>query len=89
MTLTLQEGQASQHDSSGNRLVQFSAGDVIEPGSAFGPTAASLATIAEEQCRTLLFTPSGKERLARSDPKRALELYEYVLANIASTRGIG
>ncbi len=85
----LQEGQASQHDSSGNRLVQFSAGDVIEPGSAFGPDAASFATIAEDQCRTLLLTPAAKDRLARSDPKRALELYEYVLANIASTRGIG
>ncbi|MXX91218.1 MAG: STAS domain-containing protein [Boseongicola sp. SB0677_bin_26] len=85
----LQDGQASQHDATGNRLIQFSAGDVIEPGSAFGPIAADLATIAEAQCRTLLFTPAARERLARSDPKRALELYEYVLANIASTRGIG
>ena len=85
----LQDGRASQHDATGNRLIQFSAGDVIEPGSAFGPSAAELATIAEVQCRTLLFTPAAKERLARTDPKRALELYEYVLANISSTRGIG
>ena len=85
----LQDGRASQHDSTGNRLIQFSAGDVIEPGSAFGPAAANLATIAEVQCRTLLLTPAAKERLARSDPKQALELYEYVLANIALTRGTG
>ena len=85
----LQEGRASQYDASGNRLFQFSAGDVIEPGGAFDSTAATLATIAEEQCHTLLFTPSARRRLGEADPKRILELYEYVLANVSSTRGTG
>ena len=85
----LQEGRASQFDASGNRLCQFSAGDVIEPGGAFDSAAAVLATIAEEQCHTLLFTPEARKRLAEADPKRILELYEYVLANASSTRGTG
>ncbi|MDE0345726.1 MAG: SulP family inorganic anion transporter, partial [Boseongicola sp.] len=50
----LQDGRASQHDATGNRLIQFAAGDVIEPGSAFGTAAANLATIAEVPCRTLV-----------------------------------
>ena len=85
----LQEGRASQFDASGNRLCQFSAGDVIEPGGAFDSMAATLETIAEEQCHTLLFTSAARKRLGEADPERLLELYEYVLANVSSTRGTG
>ena len=82
----LQEGRASQFDASGNRLFQFSAGDAIEPGGAFESIAATSTTVAEEQCHTLLFTPAARKRLGEADPKRLLELYEYVLTNTSSLR---
>lgn len=74
----LQEGRASQYDSNGARLVQYSPGDAIEPRGAFDNSTAARATIAVERCRSLLLKPDARERLEASEPERMLRLYEYL-----------
>ena len=83
----LREGKASQYDSSGARLFQFSAGDVIEPRGAFDASPAFNATIAVERCRTLVLSPQARARLELRDPQRMLRLYEYILTADSGTSG--
>lgn len=83
----LHEGRASQFDSDGGRLHQFSPGDVIEPRGAFDMSPALNATIAVERCRTLVLSPEVRARLERSQPQRMLELYGYVLTADAAAAG--
>ena len=83
----LREGRASQFDSSGNRLLQLSPGDVIEPRGAFDASPAANATIAVEPCRTLVLAPNVRVRLERSRPQRMLELYAYLFTAGAEAPG--
>ena len=83
----LKEGRASQFDSHGSRMFQFSPGDVIEPRGAFDTSVAVNATIAVEPCRTLVLAPEARERLERSHPQRMLKLYEYVFTAGEGTTG--
>lgn len=83
----LHEGRASQFDSNGDRLQQFSPGDVIEPRGAFDTSPALSATIAVEPCRTLVLSPDARAGLERSQPQRMLELYGYLLTADATAAG--
>ena len=76
--MLLQKGRASQLDSSGVRLFQYSRGDAIEPRGAFDTSAATNATIADEQCRALVLAPDDRAQLEQSEPQRLFRLYEYL-----------
>ena len=76
----LTAGSASAYDSSEVRLLQFVAGDAIEPKAAFGPCSTSLSVIADEPCRTLTLTPNSRERLEREEEQLIVRLYGYLLS---------
>lgn len=76
--LLLREGRASQFDTGGDRIRQFSPGDVIEPRGAFDSVPAMEATIADERCRAMLLTRDARKSLERKEPQRILRLYEYI-----------
>ena len=83
----LQRGRASQVDSTGARLFQFSPGDVIEPRGAFDTSAATNTTIAVDRCRTLVLAPGARLQLEQTEPQRMLKLYEYLFTADAPAPG--
>ena len=63
----------------GVRLSQCAAGDAVEPLAAFGAYSAGTSTIADEPCRTMLFTPNARLLLEEFHPKLGLELYRFLM----------
>ena len=76
----LTAGRASAYDSSDIRLLQYVAGDAIEPRAAFGPYSPHVSVIADEPCRTLTLTPEARGDLEREEPQLAVRLYGYLLS---------
>ena len=72
-------GRASVYDTAGGRLRQCGPGDVIEPNGAFGAYAATVATVADEPCRTLMLVPAIRRRLEETQGPLMLQLYGYLL----------
>ena len=79
----LMTGRASAYDSRGTRLHQHSPGDVIEPQGAFGAHTATLATVADEPCRTMVLTPAATAWLEEHEGQLILQLYRYLLTAAA------
>ncbi|MDE0123819.1 MAG: SulP family inorganic anion transporter [Bryobacterales bacterium] len=76
----LAEGRASAYDSKEVRLLQFVAGDAIEPRAAFGPSSPDVSVIADEPCRTLTLTPEARRRLESEERQLIIRLYGYLLS---------
>ena len=76
----LAAGRASAYDSRGVRLLQYVAGDAIEPGAAFGPCSPDVSVIADEPCRTLTLTPEARQRLETEEHQLIIRLYGYLLS---------
>ena len=76
----LTQGRASAYDSRDVRLLQFVAGDAIEPWAAFGPCSPDASVIADEPCRTLTLTPEARQRLESEEPRLIIRLYGYLLS---------
>ena len=76
----LAEGRASAYDSRGDRLLQYVAGDAIEPRAAFEPCSPDVSVIADEPCRTLTLTPEARRRLESEDRQLIIRLYGYLLS---------
>ena len=83
----LLEGTASQFDAAGSRLIQYAAGDVIEPRGAFGLSKARTSTIADERCRTLVLSRAKRLLLQETEPQHLLNLYKYVLTAESPAEG--
>lgn len=72
------KGRASVYRA-GVRLSECAAGDAVEPLAAFGAYSAGASTIADESCRTLLFTPNARLLLEEFHPKLGLKLYRFLM----------
>ena len=79
----LMTGRASAYDSGGSRLHQYGPGNVVEPQAAFGVHAATLATVADEPCRTMVLTPAATVWLEEHEGQLILRLYRYLLTAAA------
>ena len=79
-------GRASVLDAEGTRLRQCGPGDVLEVRGGFEAYAATVATVADEPCRTLVMTPAARQRLEESQGPLMLDLYGYLLTTRTAER---
>lgn len=73
-------GRASVKDSEGRVLYQCEPGAVIEQGSVLDQRDASLTTVAEGPCRTVLVTPEQLALLDTENQSLAMSLYRHLVA---------
>lgn len=73
-------GRASVKDSEGRVLYQCEPGAVIEQGSVLDLREASLTTVAEGSCRTVLVTPEQLALLDAENQSLAMSLYRHLVA---------
>ena len=72
-------GQASVFDSAGGRLRQYSVGDPVDVGAAFGAFQTDVVTVADGPCRVAVLTPGARKLLEEEDAALALKLYRYLI----------
>lgn len=73
-------GHASVKTSQGSTLYQLGSGDIVELRSAVSPHVATMSTIAEGECTTLLLGNADLDKLANDDLDLALAIYKYALS---------
>lgn len=73
-------GHASVKTSQGSTLYQLGSGDIVELRSAVAPHVATMSTIAEGECTTLLLENADLDKLANVDNDLALAIYKYALS---------
>lgn len=73
-------GRASVKDSEGRVLYQCEPGAVIEQGSVLDQRDATLTTVAEGPCRTVLVTPEQLALLDTENQSLAMSLYRHIVA---------
>lgn len=75
----LVEGRASVHDAEGRRHLEQGPSDTVTRRAAFVECVATVSTIAQVPCRTMLLTPAARLELESRDPELSLKLYGFLL----------
>ena len=77
----LVKGRASVHDADGRRLFEYGPGDVIERRAGLGAPDASLSTVAQAPCRTMMLASVGRLRLESDGSGLGVRLCAYLLGH--------
>lgn len=76
----LVDGKATVFDSHGERRSQLRSGDAIDGECAIEASAATVTTLADGKCQTLLISPEILNQLERDNNELAIRLYRYILS---------
>ena len=74
----LVNGRASIYDSGKRLLYQCGPGDVVERRAAFFEHVASVSTIAQETCQTMMLTQINRLLIDSDEPELSLKLYRFL-----------
>ena len=86
MQLLTQGRATAREEDTGARMEEYGPGDAIVTEAAFADHAAGISVTAVEPCRTLLMTPSARERLEQDDLELTVELDRYLIETILEYR---